>query len=107
MNKWMDIDKVRPENGRDVLVSYKADGGRNVVLIAAYFGRYELECNNDSFGDDVDYCSRTDEYFAPEGWYEYSEHHEDYPYVYFANDVTHWMHKPEKPDNREGTERRS
>ena len=97
MNKWIDITKKRPKNGKDVLVYYKEDSNRSIVFIAAYFGRYELECNDDSFGYDIDYHDISDEYFAPEGWYEYSESNEEFSYTYLIKDITHWMDKPEPP----------
>ena len=87
---WINVAEQMPENGKDVLVFC----GR--ILTAAYFGRFELEAYDDSFGDELDYNEETDEYFAPQGWYENSEHNPDYMYVY-KNEITHWMENPEPP----------
>ncbi|RLA17869.1 MAG: hypothetical protein DRQ62_14480 [Gammaproteobacteria bacterium] len=95
---WINIKEKTPENGKNILVFYKTETGRNIMLIAAYFGKHELESNNDAFGDDLEYCEEKDEYYAPEGWYEYSEHNDEYSYIYFSGiAITHWMNKPEPP----------
>ena len=95
---WIDISKQKPENGNDVLVFYKTETGRKVILLAAYYGTHELESNDDAFGDDLDYNEEKDEYYAPEGWYESCEHHEEYGYMYITGvEITHWMPLPEPP----------
>jgi len=95
---WIEITKKRPENGKNVLVFYKTGTGRNIILMAAYYGKHELESHDDSFGDDVDYNEENDEYYAPEGWYEYAENHEEYGLIYMTGmEITHWMDKPLPP----------
>ena len=98
---WIDIKEKKPENGKNILVFYKDDNFKHdVVLIAAYFGQYELEAASDAFGDDLEYNNDTDEYFAPAGWYEYSEHNGDYCYIYFSGiNITHWMEIPFPKNN--------
>ena len=96
--KWIDIKEQGPEHGKNVLVFYKTEIGRDLILISAYFGKYELRSNDDDFGDDTDYCEDEDEYYAPEGWYEYSEHNDEYSYIYFSGiEITHWSDMPEPP----------
>lgn len=59
---WTDIKEKKAENGNNVLVFYKTETGRNLILIAAYFGKHELEANGDAFGDAmVIICSVTTE----------------------------------------------
>jgi len=40
---WIDIKHKKPKNGKNILVFYKTETGRNLILIAAYFGKHELE----------------------------------------------------------------
>jgi len=69
-----------------------------MILLASYAGKNELEANDDSFGDDLSYSEDKDQYYAPEGWYESSEHHNEYGLIYMGNvNITHWMEKPSKP----------
>jgi hypothetical protein len=97
--KWMDLKKEKAPSGVDVLVAYKYED-RNCVSLASHAGKHELEAdNNDSFGDIIDYSEEDDIYYAPQGWYEVSKHHEEFGLIYMGEvRITHWMQKPKFPE---------
>lgn len=96
---WIDIKEQRPDNEGDVLVFYKTVEGLNRILLASYAGKYELEADGEAFGGMLDYSEEDDIYYAPEGWYESSEHHSECGYIYMSGiEITHWMNKPEPPE---------
>ena len=97
--KWKIIKDENIENGKNVLICYKDNSGKRVIVIAAYFGQYELEACDDNMGDTLEYSEKLDEYFAPAGWYERCMNHPEYAYIMMYEDPpTHWMELPKFPD---------
>lgn len=98
MATWIDIKNKKPENGVNVLVAYKFEN-RSCISLANFAGKYELEADNEAFGDMIDYSEKDDVYYAPEGWYESSDHYQEFGNIYMPGvNVTHWMPKPDFPE---------
>ena len=68
---WISVDERLPEPGNPVLL----DIGKKFPIRALWAGKHTV-----SVGTDVDdwgeYDEETDEYYCPEGWYEWNEHEE-------------------------------
>ncbi|HQS22749.1 DUF551 domain-containing protein [Acidovorax sp.] len=68
---WISVDARLPEPNTPVLL----DIGKMFPLRALWAGKHTV-----SVGTDVDdwgeYDEKTDEYYCPEGWYEWNEHEE-------------------------------
>ena len=68
---WISVDARLPEPNTPVLL----DIGKMFPLRALWAGKHTV-----SVGTDVDDCGeydeKTDEYYCPEGWYEWNEHEE-------------------------------
>jgi hypothetical protein len=89
-----------PPHGVPVLAYYRNELGKSRVVRATYYGPMELE-QADECGGPGDYDEKSDEYYAPEGWYETNEHEETYWRV--DETVTHWMRLPDPPCDDEAT----
>lgn len=98
MNNWTDIKEQRPPDNKVVLVYVTNTDGGSGVCLASFAAKHTLEADDEAFGDLIDYCEEEDTCYAPEGWYEYAEHHQGFGLIYMPDDcVTHWMGLPEKP----------
>lgn len=71
MAGWISVDERLPEPGNPVLL----DIGKKYPIRALWAAK-----NTVRVGTDVDdwgeYDEETDEYYCPEGWYEWNEHEE-------------------------------
>lgn len=98
MTDWINLEDERPPNGKVVLVNYVEEGCKPSVHLASYAGQYEVEADDEAFGDLIDYCEADDIYYAPEGWYQFSQHHEEYGLIYMPEGgITHWAVRPASP----------
>lgn len=65
---WVKVSERLPEDGRPVLLDI---GERNPVR-AMYAEKHSLPAGDEMSEDICDYSEEQDEYFAPEGWYEWN-----------------------------------
>lgn len=97
---WISVKDRLPENGKNVLAACKvklANGkSRYYICDAFYAHKYSVTCS--VYSDlDADYSEETDEYYFPEGWWEYIHNWDEYSSVAIDDFVTHWMPLPETP----------
>ena len=95
-SQWISIDDRLPD--KKVLATYKNSAGKNRIIVAEHFKRFEIESMGES--DDYDeYCEDKDAYFYREGWYEQQDNWGEYASIFVnEGDVTHWQPLPEKPN---------
>lgn len=95
MNKmgWISTKKKLPKNCHPVIAFGKNSVGSIRRIRAAYIRKFELVANDDD--DRAEYDEKTDEYYSPEGWYEWNEEEETHWAVSFP--ITHWMPFPSPP----------
>jgi hypothetical protein len=59
--------------------------------------KHFAEDDGDSYQGDADYCGEQDNYYWPEGWYEWNFYEETHWVV--EGKVTHWMCLPDFPED--------
>ena len=80
---------------RMILVFYKTKWDGERIIKAQYFGKYEVESEQDY----AEYCEEKDDYYAADGWYEIIENWEDFRSVkIYQGEPTHWMPLPDAPN---------
>lgn len=87
--EWQPIETA-PSN-KTVLVFFQNELGKGRVVKAVFFPK---NTNTDTDGEFAEYDEETDEYYAPEGWYEdvHSDTGLDYSYIFLHEEPTHWKH---------------
>lgn len=90
---WIDAAGEKPEAERPVLVVF-ADNGRVRWARACWVPKHT--CSGEYEGDDADYVEADDEYYWPEGWYEWNQCEETHWRL--SQEVTHWT-QVELPSN--------
>lgn len=93
---WNDVVDGFPGPGTVVLAVVQTP--KPCVLLAMWCPTLTLPMHPD--GDGGDYDEARDEYFAPEGWYQYyavSGSLDDEPYWKIHEVVTQWMELPKVP----------
>ena len=85
--EWIPTADRMPISSTPVL----ADTGRKHPIRACWIQKFseEVPCNWDG---DADYNEKEDQYYWPEGWYEWNRHEETHWRV--DETVTHWMPLP-------------
>ena len=97
--KWNRIDesdsKTLPKSITIALAYYVNTMGKCRIVRAVYTEAMTIPVGCDNYDEWGDYDEEKDEYFCPEGWYEWNEHEE----IHWKVDgtVTHWMTMPEGP----------
>lgn len=89
--RWIPVSERLPECV-PVLVAFTDDFGRSKVARACWAAKHTLEAGD--FDGVADYDKAADEYYCPEGWYEWNEFEETH---WLMNGVTHWMPLPTPP----------
>lgn len=84
--EWVNTNDEMPKAGQIVFAYMENDVelGEKVfefhdVIIAVYYPKFYMECDG-TFDGDCDYDEAKDEYYWPEGWYEWN-----------SVEDTHWM----------------
>lgn len=95
MSAWVKVSDKLPDTEVPVLALYAGYKGKPKIVRALYARKFTLKTYELGGFINPEYDEETDEYYCPEGWYEWNEHDEvlwaiDYP-------VTHWMSLPELP----------
>ena len=91
---WIPVGKQLPESGKPVLL----DIGKKYPIRAMWVSKFTLV----AAGEDTDwgeYSVDCDEYFCPEGWYEWNEHEETHWNV--SVEPLQWMPLPQPPKEQE------
>jgi hypothetical protein len=92
-DNWLSAQDCMPTPEHPVLAVYDTKYGRFIVR-AMYIPRFHKEDIGDYEGD-CEYDEDNDEYYWPEGWYEWSQEAEiNYK---LGEKVTHWMELPKLP----------
>lgn len=107
--RWIPCSERLPEPETEALVVCRR-GGFSFVCPAMHEDgkmlRGESIWNWNEIEDYGLYSEEADDWFIPEGWWEYRQFNDDDVYNNIINDcaVTHWMPMPEPPEE-EGTEK--
>jgi len=98
--EWVSVTVNMPVPGSPVLAVYLDEryprGVKKLVPVVVRACWIPEKFSSDDYeGDDAVYDENTDEYYWPQGWYEWNETEE----THFAlpDTVTHWMPLPEVP----------
>jgi len=94
MSEWLSVTDSLPQSCDPVIAFGKNSSGMNRIIRAGYARKFELVTDSDD-DDWGDYCDEQDEYYAPEGWYEWNDAEETHFAAEF--EITHWMPLPEAP----------
>ena len=86
--EWIPTADRMPPNGTPVL----ADTGHKHPIRACWVAKFSEEVGASDFDGDADYNEKEDQYYWPEGWYEWNRHEETHWRV--EETVTHWMQLP-------------
>lgn len=97
LTTWVKCSERLPESGKPVLAFFKESKTRSTATRAIYAAKHTLSCSDfGDFEEGADYCEARDEYYWPEGWYEYVTQ-EGSMSMAICGDVTHWMPLPQPP----------
>ena len=89
---WVPVNERMPDH-RPVLASmYNSSSKRTTVIRANWIAKNTEECGADDFDGELDYSEEGDQYYWPEGWYEWNECEETHWRV--TEIITHWMPLP-------------
>lgn len=99
MSEWISVNDSLPEREKPVLVAVKNYRGNMFVTKGMYEDGTVLIPNSIWLWDDYDewgeYNEELDEYYVPEGWFEWNDFIENCGVI--DQQVTHWMPLPEPP----------
>ena len=87
--QWRPIDDDA-KSGKPVFVLEKG-----VPLKACFIKKFAMEAS-DTYDGEADYSEELDEYYWPEGWYEWNQH-EDTHWA-LDSEPTHYMNIPPAPE---------
>jgi hypothetical protein len=78
---------------------------RRQIVRAQYIRHKEIESYGSDDTEDAEwYDEEGDVYWVSEGWYEVTDYHIEYGFIYIDDPVITWMPMPELPENQEGDE---
>ncbi len=81
------------KSGKKFILSMINRGGYRVEIMGCWIGKFKMEEYSDCVdGDDCD--EKDGVYYAPEGWYEIVQSHDEYTYLQADGDVTHYAPVP-------------
>jgi len=84
-----------PDKDQEVLAHYKSRYGRECVVRAEYFRKFQEVASDDCEPEDCDYDEAKDEYYVTEGWYELIDNWGDYSSVRIVEGaVDSWLPMP-------------
>lgn len=85
-----------PPNDTPVLAVVQSAGQHSyrTIIRAVYIRRFAVVETGD-FEGDPEYDAKTNEYYWPEGWYEWNMY--DEMHYMIDGTITHWAHLPDMP----------
>ena len=86
MTEWQPIETA--PKGKKLLAAFQNEQGHWRTITARYYLPRTLDC------DEAAYDQGDEDGFAPEGWYEESETHDN---ILPISRLTHWQPLPEPP----------
>lgn len=93
--EWISVKQQMPKNCKNVIACFKNRLGKKRIVIAWYAEKYTVEVNQD-FDEYFEYDEDGDNFYLPEGWYEYSFGHDFSPFI--GDRVDYWMPLPKPPN---------
>lgn len=108
VRRWIPVTERMPENEKDVLITCDRNGYRFVCPAMHTDGKTLSQDSiwnwNDLYAYGL-YDENADDYYIPEGWWEYRQFNPDDVYNNPVDcEVTHWMPLPEPPKMDGGAE---
>ena len=94
--EWISVDERLPKSGLPVIACGLNEYRKIRRLRAAWVEKYNIEDEHDEYLGPSDYCTETDLYYWPEGWYEWNEVEETRWIVPF--EILYWMPLPDPPE---------
>ena len=104
MTNWK---KGIPPDSRPVLAVTISDvvgslNKRRSIVRAQYLRHKEMESESWDENEGIEwYCEEEDCYYITEGWYELTDYHVEYGFIYIDDPVIAWCKMPELPENLE------
>lgn len=94
---WTKLTDKYPGPDTPILLHCLTTSKKSIVLRACWVPKHSISCKDDDHFDGGDYCEEKDDYFWPEGFYEWNQFDETRWQVDLH--PTHWMTLPESPYN--------
>lgn len=97
---WISVEDELPKVGKPVLVNFTLSTGVTRTTRAIWVKKFT--CTEDEYGEfnnGAEYEEASDDYYWPEGWYEYPTQFEESMMI--SEEVTHWMPLPAAPMRKE------
>lgn len=93
--RWISVDKQLPPSQKNVLAHYINDYGKYRIVRAFYVNAFEMEGDDGTNYEGMDWVESEIRAYVKQGWYEIN----DSGGVFYSigNVVTHWMRLPEPP----------
>jgi len=92
-NKWISVKDKMPNPEIPLLVYGLNEYKKGRRLRACWIPQYYMSTDESEYEGTPDYNEEKDEYYWPQGWYEWNEHEDIHFLIDF--DITHWMPLPE------------
>ena len=75
---------------------------RRTIIRAQYLHHKEMESESWDDNETIEwYEEETDTYWINEGWYELTDYHGEYGFIYIDDPVIAWMPMPKLPENQD------
>lgn len=94
VDEWISVEDRLPEKDVPVMCYGLNSNGKGITLRAIYVPQYHMPDDGD-FSGDADYNEEKDEYFWPQGWYEWNEYEDTHWLI--SHIVTEWTYLTKPP----------
>lgn len=92
---WIKCSDKLPEDLSPKLSFGMNDNNKERILRAIFVPKFTISEEESNFNGDCDLNEEREEYFWPQGWYEWNELEDIHWRVSF--EITHWMDLPDSP----------